>query len=126
MKEENPDSYYKPLLIAITWGTRSGKPHFRVEQDVSHSHTHTERWQSCPPSLQHPDLVLVSCTGVSFTHCKHLSQTVKPKYELPCCWRSREVKTSHEYAGNRKQTHTQKSPARKDKPILTSNSVTRK
>lgn len=93
MKGENPDGYYKPLSFATALGMRSGKLHFWVGQDLPNC------WQSCPP-LQHlPNFVPVSCMEVS------VSETVKPKHKLlPCYWRSGEVKTLHEYAGNRKQT----------------------
>lgn len=42
MKEENPDGCYKPLLIAIALGTRSGKPHFSMGEDLSHSQAHMQ------------------------------------------------------------------------------------
>lgn len=117
MKGENPDGYYKPLFIATTLGMRSGKPHFQVGQDLPHLHMGMQCWLSCPPLQQLPSFVPVSCTEVSSTHGKHLSQTIKPKHELlPCCWRSREVKTSHEYAGNRKQTHKNPQQERTSQP----------
>lgn len=117
MKGENPNGYSKPLFSATALGMRSEKLHSRVGQDLPYLHAHMQCWQSCPPLQQLPDFVLVSCTEVSFTHGKHLSQTVKPKHKLlPCCWRSGEVKTSHEYAGNRKQTHKNPQQERTSQP----------
>lgn len=81
MKGDSPDGYYKPLFIATVWKMRSGKSHFQAGQDLPYLHVYMQCWQSCPPLQQLPSFVLVSCTEVSFTHGKHLSQTVKPKHD---------------------------------------------
>lgn len=94
MKAKNTDGYYKPLLIAIALGKRSG------------SLTHTCTCSACTHVHLSCSTPILSCCSAwrwaSLT--ANISYRLSLKHELPYCCRSREVKTSCE------NKHTHKNP----------------